>query len=80
MRDGEDFPVALAQFERGDTYSPVYASLCTSQRKTRGRADRYSLLVRIFHSLLHAGLARRTVVAMLRHELSVTVVSRKRDK
>src|ERR1019366_8964650 len=32
-----------------------------TQRKTRGRADRYSLLVRIFHSLLHAGLARRTV-------------------
>src|ERR1019366_351870 len=26
-----------------------------TQRKTRGRADRYSLLVRIFHSLLHAG-------------------------
>src|ERR1035441_8288864 len=37
-----------------------------TQRKTRGRADRYSLLVRIFHSLLHAGLARRTVIAMFR--------------
>src|ERR1019366_9223199 len=37
-----------------------------TQRKTRGRADRYSLLVRIFHSLLHAGLARRTVIAILR--------------
>src|ERR1017187_4725446 len=35
-----------------------------TQRKTRGRADRYSLLVRIFHSLLHAGLARRTVNAI----------------
>ena len=32
------------------------------QRKTRGRADRYSLLVRLFHPLLHAGLARRTVI------------------
>ena len=41
-----------------------------TQRKTRGRADRYSLLVRIFHSLLHAGLARRTEIAILR-QLSV---------
>jgi hypothetical protein len=30
------------------------------QRKTRGRAVRYSFLVGLFHSLLHAGLARRT--------------------
>jgi hypothetical protein len=30
------------------------------QRKTRGRVDRYSFLVRLFHSLLHAGLSRRT--------------------
>src|SRR5450631_1352190 len=28
--------------------------------KTRGRADRYSFLVRLFHPLFHAGLARRT--------------------
>src|SRR5216683_3034611 len=39
-----------------------------TQRKTRGRADRYSLLVRIFHSLLHAGLARRTVIAMFHQQ------------
>jgi hypothetical protein len=30
------------------------------QRKTRGRVDRYSFLVRPLHSLLHAGLSRRT--------------------
>src|ERR1022692_2902442 len=43
-------------------YTPVYASLSPSryQRKTRGRADRYSFLVRILRSLLHAGLSRRT--------------------
>ena len=36
-----------------------------TQRKTRGRADRYSLLVRILHSLLHAGLSRRTAIGIL---------------
>jgi hypothetical protein len=43
-------------------YTPVYASLSPSryQRKTRGRVDRYSFPVRILHSLLHAGLSRRT--------------------
>src|SRR5690348_3076937 len=30
------------------------------QRKTQGRVDRYSFLVRLFHSLLHADLSRRT--------------------
>ena len=46
--------------------APVYASLSPSryQRKTRGRVDRYSFLVRILHSLLHAGLARRTNIAI----------------
>ena len=34
------------------------------QRKTRGRADRYSFPVRLFHSLLHAGLSRRTDMAI----------------
>jgi hypothetical protein len=37
-----------------------------AQRKTRGRVDRYSFLVRILHSLLHAGLARRTDMRMFR--------------
>jgi len=47
-------------------YTPVYASLCPSryQRKTRGRVDRYSFLVRILHSLLHTGLSRRTNIAI----------------
>src|ERR1700746_4103420 len=36
------------------------------QRKTRGRAVRYSFLVGLFHSLLHAGLARRTAKAICR--------------
>src|ERR1700692_584950 len=30
------------------------------QRKTRGRVVRYSFLVGLLHSLLHAGLSRRT--------------------
>ena len=29
-------------------------------RKTQGQADRYPFPVRLFHSLLHAGLSRRT--------------------
>src|SRR2546427_11572401 len=40
-----------------------------TQRKTRGRADRYSFLVRLFHPLLHAGLSRRTEMAILRQSL-----------
>jgi hypothetical protein len=66
----KDVGVRVASFRSSiahPTYSPVYASLChlaVSQRKTRGRADRYSLLVRILHSLLHAGLSRRTVKAI----------------
>src|SRR5277367_6475124 len=34
------------------------------QRKTRGRVVRYSFLVGLFHSLLHAGLSRRTASAI----------------
>src|ERR1700677_4157674 len=34
------------------------------QCKTRGRAVRYSFLVGLFHSLLHAGLSRRTALAI----------------
>src|SRR5258708_38066693 len=33
-------------------------------RKTRGRVVRYSFLVRLFHSLLHAGLSRRTGICL----------------
>jgi hypothetical protein len=35
-----------------------------TQCKTRGRVDRWSFLVRIFHSLLQAGLSRRTYIAI----------------
>jgi hypothetical protein len=37
------------------------------QRKTRGRADRYSFLVRLSHSLLRAGLSRRSVTRLQRY-------------
>jgi hypothetical protein len=37
-----------------------------AQRKTRGRVVRYSFLVGLFHSLLHAGLSRRTALAIMR--------------
>jgi hypothetical protein len=41
------------------------------QRKTRDRAVRYSFLVGLLHSLLHAGLSRRTALAIL-HSFSST--------
>jgi hypothetical protein len=44
-----------------------------AQRKTRGRADRYSLLVRILRPLLHAGSSRRTPNAMFQqHSLRIS--------
>jgi hypothetical protein len=47
---------------------PVYASPCTSRCPTQnsGRVVPYSFLVGLFHSLLHAGLARRTASAITR--------------
>ena len=42
---------------------PLFTLRCTprdAQRKTRGRVVRYSFLVGLLHSLLHAGLSRRT--------------------
>ncbi len=42
---------------------PLFTLHCAprgTQSKTRGRVDRYSFLVRNFHSLLPAGLSRRT--------------------
>jgi len=44
------------------------------QRKTRGRAVRYSFLVGLFHSLIHAGLARRTALAIYHSSRSVVSV------
>src|SRR5271170_2935619 len=40
------------------------------QRKTRGRVVRYSFLVGLLHSLLHAGLARRAALAICTNPLA----------
>jgi len=40
--------------------------------KTRGRVDRYSFLVRLLHSLLHAGLSRRTGICSAALRLCLT--------
>ena len=42
------------------------------QRKTRGRVVRYSFLVGLLHSLLHAGLSRRTDSAISRQRTTVS--------
>src|SRR5580704_15286285 len=57
--------------------TPVYASPHTSRctTQTRGRVVRYSFLVGLLHSLLHAGLSRRTELAIL-HSPRSTSVSR----
>ncbi len=42
---------------------PLFTLHCAphgTQRKTRGRVDRYSFLVRLFHPLLPTGSSRRT--------------------
>ena len=67
----KDVGVRIASFR---TCIPTPPILCLrfacvprdTQRKTRGRAVRYSFLVRLFHPLLHAGLARRTAMAIFR--------------
>jgi len=38
----------------------LHRTLRSARRKTRGRVDRYSFLVRLFHPLFHAGSSRRT--------------------
>ena len=64
LRQGRRRPdCAFSKLNTQPTYTPVYASTCAPRdapRKTRGRVDRYSFLVRLFHSLLQAGLSRRT--------------------
>jgi hypothetical protein len=66
----KDVGVRIASFRSSTAhpaYTPAYASLSPPryQRKTRGRVDRYAFLLRILHSLLHRGLARRTAIATL---------------
>jgi hypothetical protein len=61
---------------------PLFRLRCAphdTQRKTRGRVDRCSFLVRILRSLLHAALSRRTERAISHqvtttHKLEPTVV------
>ena len=48
---------------------PLFTLHCAprdAQRKTRGRVDRYSFLVRLFHPLLQTGLSRRTGYSLIR--------------
>src|SRR5215470_1168150 len=47
--------------------------LAIPQRKTRGRVDRYSFLVRLFHPLLQTGLSRRTQTSLWRARAGVEV-------
>ena len=65
FRSGDGVGALIANF-RSSIPSPSFPlftlhwTLHSAQRKTRGRADRYSFLVRLFHPQLHAGLFRRT--------------------
>jgi len=48
---------------------PLFTLRCAphgTQRKTRGRVDRYSFLVGFLPPLLHTGLSRRTVIEIFR--------------
>jgi hypothetical protein len=65
FRSGYGVSALIANF-RSSIPSPSFPlftlhwTLHSAQRKTRGRADRYSFLVRLFHPQLHAGSSRRT--------------------
>ena len=79
----KDVGVRIASFRSSiahPTYSPVYASLCTSRYPTQNSGPSGSLLLtrKNFHSLLHAGLARRTAIAIYRQlqALSSTIERR----
>ena len=61
--DGVGVPIGHFRSSIPSPPIPLFTLHCAprgTQRKTRGRVDRYSFLVRIFHSLLPAGLSRRT--------------------
>src|SRR4029078_367999 len=67
FRSGDSVGALIANF-RSSIPSPSFPlftlhwTLRSAQCKTRGRADRYSFLVRVLHPQLHAGSSRRTVV------------------
>src|ERR1035437_8853316 len=65
FHSGDGVGVLIANF-RSSIPSPsvplftLHRSPHSDRCKTRGRVDRYSLLVRLFHPLSHAGSSRRT--------------------
>src|SRR5918995_5769242 len=65
FRSGDSVGTLIANF-RSSIPSPSFPLFTlhwtphSVQCKTRGRVDRYSFLVRLFHPRLHAGLSRRT--------------------
>ena len=74
FRSGDGVGALIANF-RSSIPSPSFPLFTlrwtphSAQCKTRGRADRYSFLVRLFHPQLHAGLSRRTTTFFSRHGL-----------
>ena len=74
FRSGDGVGALIANF-RSSIPSPSFPlftlhwTLHSARCKTRGRVDRYSFLVRLFHPQLHAGLSRRTTTFFSRHGL-----------
>jgi len=71
FRLAKDVGALMARFRSSIPSPPIplFTLRCAphdTQRKTRGRVDRYSFLVRIFHSLLPAGLSRRFLATRFR--------------
>jgi hypothetical protein len=72
FRSGDSVGALIANF-RSSIPSPSFPLFTlhwtphSAQCKTRGRADRYSFLVRLFHPQLHTGLSRRTTTLFSRH-------------
>src|ERR1022692_4444390 len=72
FHSGDGVGVLIANF-RSSIPSPsvplftLHRTLHSARRKTRGRVDRYSFLVRLFHPLSHAGSSRRTTTFFSRH-------------
>src|ERR1017187_10017270 len=65
FRLAKDVGAPIARFRSSIPRPPIplFTLHCAprdAQRKTRGRVDRYSFLVRLFHPLLQTGLSRRT--------------------
>jgi len=74
FRSGDGVGALIANF-RSSIPSPsfplftLHRTLRSAHCKTRGQADRYSFLVRLFHPQLHAGSSRRTTTFFSRHGL-----------